>query len=101
MVRSKSATAEWIAWAADASPRCSSIMAADKIAASGLAIPFPVMFGAEPWTGSKRLGWRLVVGSLLPLAARPRLPTMIADRSVRINDLSRPQSAECRQAKNA
>ena len=27
-----------------------------RIAARGLAIPFPAMSGAEPWTGSNMLG---------------------------------------------
>src|SRR5436190_462963 len=42
--------------AASASPRKSSIIAADRIAASGLAFPVPTMSGAEPCTGSNSDG---------------------------------------------
>src|SRR5262245_2762238 len=64
-------------------PRCSSSSAADRIAASGLATPLPAMSGAEPWTGSNKLGY-VRSGLRLALAARPRLPTeTMALRSVR------------------
>src|SRR5438874_2513372 len=37
-------------------PRLSSISAALQIAPIGLAMPWPAMSGAEPWTGSNMLG---------------------------------------------
>ena len=81
---SKLATADSIAAAAASSWRWSSINPAERIAASGLAIPCPVMSGAEPWTGSNILGDRRV-GSMLALEASPMLPTTIAARSVKIS----------------
>ncbi|MEY3147699.1 MAG: hypothetical protein RL688_918, partial [Actinomycetota bacterium] len=42
--------------AAGTSPKKSSIKAADKMAAVGLALPVPTMSGAEPCTGSNMLG---------------------------------------------
>jgi len=38
-------------------PRKSNIMLEAKTEPKGFAIPFPAMFGAEPWTGSKREVW--------------------------------------------
>src|SRR5262249_58628053 len=78
------ATAFRTAAALFASPRCSSNMPADKIAASGLAMPLPAMSGAEPCTGSNMLGY-VRSGLMLPLAARPMLPGTIALRSVRMS----------------
>ena len=46
--RIRSAARGWFKW--------SSIIATDRIAAKGLAIPFPAMSGAEPCTGSNMLG---------------------------------------------
>ena len=60
-----------IAAAASASPRKSSIMATDEIAASGLITPMPVYFGAEPPIGSNML---TPVGLMLPPAAMPMPP---------------------------
>ena len=54
-------------------------MPAAMIAARGLATFLPACFGAEPWIGSKRLtrpGW------MLPLAAMPMPPWIMAPRSV-------------------
>src|SRR5688572_14835491 len=42
--------------AACLSPRCSSIIAPDQIAAIGLATPRCAISGAEPWTGSNMEG---------------------------------------------
>ena len=47
--------------------------AAVQMAAMGLAMPWPAMSGALPWTGSNMLGWRRS-GSRLALAAMPKLP---------------------------
>src|SRR5208282_3029344 len=49
------------------SPSHSSIIAADKIIAVGLAIPFPEMSGAEPW-----LGWKTPWSS--PISAEGAKP---------------------------
>ena len=38
--------------ASSCQPKKSSIMPEAKTEPKGLAIPFPAMFGAEPWTGS-------------------------------------------------
>ena len=70
--------------AAAAWPRCSSIIAADRIAASGLAKPLPTMSGALPCTGSNIDGWS-PSGLMLPLAAKPMLPVMMAARSERMS----------------
>ena len=48
-------------------------MAAHQIWPMGLAMPLPAMSGAEPWTGSKRLG-NLRSGLMLPLGAMPMVP---------------------------
>src|SRR5207249_3306828 len=47
-------TASSILPAAPGSPRCETIIAPVSIAPRGLTIPFPAIFGALPWTGSKR-----------------------------------------------
>ena len=47
-----------MAAAASDSPRWSSIIAADQIWPMGLAMPWPAMSGAEPWTGSNSDGNR-------------------------------------------
>ena len=52
----KSATA-WVTFsAAEASPRKSSMRAAERMAAAGLALPVPAMSWAAPWTGSNSDG---------------------------------------------
>src|SRR5438105_1160320 len=70
---STAATANRTAAALLPRPRWSSSIPADRMAASGLAIPLPVMSGAEPWTGSNMLGY-VLSGLMLALAARPMLP---------------------------
>src|ERR1700738_839818 len=45
-----------MASAPSSAPRCRSIMAPDQICPMGLAIPFPAMSGADPWTGSNMEG---------------------------------------------
>src|SRR5208283_5229484 len=60
-------------------PKNSSNMPEARTASKGLAIPFPAMLGAEPWTGSKsevRPGWMLADG------ARPSPPASWAARSL-------------------
>ena len=59
--------------AASASPRKSSIIAADRMAAIGLALPVPAMSGAEPCTGSNIDG-PVRAGLRLPDAANPMPP---------------------------
>ena len=55
-----------------------------QIVPIGLAMPWPAMSGAEPWTGSNMLGLRRS-GSRLALAAIPRLPARALPRSDRIS----------------
>ena len=50
--------------------------------ASGFATFLPAYLGAEPWIGSNRLTWP---GWMLPDAAMPRPPWIIAARSVRMS----------------
>ena len=59
-------------------------MPALRMVASGLTTPLPAISGAEPWTGSNIEGKRRR-GSRLALAARPMLPTRIAEMSLRIS----------------
>ncbi len=59
-------------------------MAALRMAASGLTTPLPAMSGAEPCTGSNIEGNRRC-GSRLALAARPMLPMMMAEMSLRMS----------------
>ena len=59
-------------------------MPALRMVASGLTTPLPAISGADPWTGSNIEGKRRS-GSRLALAARPMLPTMIAEMSLRIS----------------
>ena len=59
-------------------------MPAQRIVASGLTMPLPAMSGAEPCTGSNMDGKRRV-GSRFALAARPMLPTRMAERSLRMS----------------
>jgi hypothetical protein len=55
------------------SPRWSSIMLAQQIWQIGLAMPRPATSGAEPYTGSKRLGKRRS-GLMFALGAMPMVP---------------------------
>ena len=59
-------------------------MAAAQICPTGLAMPLPAMSGAEPWTGSKRLGC-LRSGLMLPLGAMPMVPVQAGPRSERMS----------------
>ena len=59
------------------SPSQASIMAAERMAPTGLAMPRPAMSGAEPCTGSNIDGCRRV-GSRFALGARPRPPVTVA-----------------------
>ena len=82
--------------AASDSPRKSSIIAPDRMAALGLAMPCPAMSGAEPWTGSNidgpvRSGFRLAE------EANPMPPDTAPPRSVRMspNRLSVTMTSYC------
>src|SRR6266849_2577368 len=70
--------------AASFSLRCSNIMAPDQICATGLAMPFPAMSGAEPWTGSNIEG-NSRSGFILAEGASPIDPTTAAPRSERMS----------------
>ena len=59
-------------------------MAADRMAASGLARPVPTMSGAEPCTGSNSDG-PVRSGLRLAEAARPMPPVTAPARSVRMS----------------
>ncbi len=59
-------------------------MAAEMIAAIGLARPVPAMSGAEPWTGSNSDG-PVRAGLRLAEAARPMPPETAPARSVRMS----------------
>ena len=50
----------------------------------GLAMPRPAMSGAEPWTGSNRLGKRRS-GLMFPLGAMPMVPVQAGPRSERMS----------------
>ena len=65
--------------AAFSSPKYSSIMPPAQIAASGFMTFFPVYFGAEPPIGSNI---EMPSGFMLPPAAIPMPPWIIAPRSV-------------------
>ena len=70
--------------AADASPRNSSISAADRIAAVGLALFWPAMSGADPCTGSNIDG-PVRAGLRLADEASPIPPDTAPPRSVRMS----------------
>src|SRR6516162_4659661 len=70
--------------AASASPRKSRSMAAETMAAIGLARPVPAMSGADPWTGSNSDG-PVLSGLRFAEAARPMPPEMAPPRSVRMS----------------
>ena len=78
------ATALRMRAAASASPRCSSISAAEWMAASGLAMPCPAMSWAAPCTGSKSDG-PVRAGLRLAEAAKPMPPATAPARSVRMS----------------
>ena len=59
-------------------------MAADLMAASGLAAPVPAMSWAAPWTGSNRVG-PVRAGFRLADAANPIPPATAPARSVRMS----------------
>ncbi len=63
---------------ASRSPRWSSIIAADQICPTGLAIPCPAMSGAEPCTGSNSEG-KSPVGLMLPDGAMRSCPCRPAE----------------------
>ena len=65
--------------ASSCQPRKSSIMPEARTEPKGLAMPFPAMLGAEPWTGSKSEVWP---GWMLPEGARPRPPASCEVRSL-------------------
>ena len=67
--------------AAVVSPRNSSIICTEQIAASGLILFVPAYFGADPPMGSKIAVWP-GSGLMLPPAATPMPPWIIAPRSV-------------------
>lgn len=58
--------------------------APDQIWPMGSAMPFPAMSGADPWTGSKRLGKR-PSGLMLALGAIPIVPVQAGPRSERMS----------------
>ena len=66
------------------SPRCSSIIAPAQICPIGLAIPLPVMSGAEPCTGSKRDG-KFLSGLIFADGAIPIVPVVAGPRSDKIS----------------
>ena len=70
--------------AASASPRWSSMRAAERMAASGLAMPVPAMSWAAPWTGSNSDG-PVRAGLRLAEAAKPMPPATAPARSVRMS----------------
>src|SRR5664280_3737707 len=76
-----SATAWVTLAAADDSPRKSSMRAAERMAAAGLALPVPAMSWAAPWTGSNNDG-PVRPGLRLAEAAYPIPPAMAPARSV-------------------
>lgn len=73
-------TADRQSWAAASNPRWPSIIAIERMAAAGSAMPRPAMSGADPWMASKRLG-ALPSRLRLALAAVPRPPCTAAPRS--------------------
>src|SRR5262249_23592665 len=77
-------TAFRIRSAAPVSPRKSHIIAAEITAARGSARPVPAMSGAEPCTGSNKLG-PVRAGLRLADAARPMPPEIAPPRSVRMS----------------
>ena len=70
--------------AASVSPRWSSIRAAERMAASGLATPLPAMSWAAPCTGSNSDG-PVRAGLRLAEAAKPMPPATAPARSVRMS----------------
>jgi len=72
--------------AAPDSPKCSSIIETAMMAASGLITPLPVYLGADPPIGSNI---EVPSGLMLPPAAMPKPPWIIAPKSV-MNLLSIP-----------
>ena len=71
-------------FAASFSPRWSSIKAPDHICPIGLAIPFPAISGAEPWTGSNNDG-NLLSGFIFPDGAIPIVPVQAGPKSDKIS----------------
>ena len=59
-------------------------MAAERIAAVGLAMPLPVMSGAEPWTGSN-IDAPVRAGLRFADEAKPMPPDTAPPRSVRMS----------------
>jgi len=70
--------------AAAVSPRKSSSIAPDRMAAVGFALAVPAMSGAEPWTGSNIDG-AVSVGFRFAEAANPMPPVTAPPRSVRMS----------------
>ena len=68
--------------AAFVSPRWSSISAAAQICPIGLAIHWPAMSGADPWTGSNKDGKRRS-GLILPAGAALMLDQDVAEQIAR------------------